>query len=94
MTRARLRPFVVKEVRALLPVWLASACAGRPAAVRSAVPRRRRPRLLVYGVGSVALGALSIGHEYTHRTLTLLLSQPGAADGSSCVKLRCWPRCC
>ena len=32
--------------------------------------------MIVYAVGTVALGALSIGHEYTNRTLTLLLSLP------------------
>ena len=32
--------------------------------------------LLAFGFGSVALGAQSFGHEYSHRTLGLLLSQP------------------
>ena len=32
--------------------------------------------VIAYVLGSVALGALSIGHEYTSRTLTLLLSLP------------------
>jgi hypothetical protein len=32
--------------------------------------------LLGYAFGSVALGAQSFGHEYSNRTLTLLLSQP------------------
>ena len=32
--------------------------------------------LLGFAFGSVALGAQSFGHEYTHRTLGLLLSQP------------------
>ena len=30
----------------------------------------------VYFLGSIALGALSMGHEYSGGTLTLLLSQP------------------
>ena len=32
--------------------------------------------LLGFAFGSVALGAQSFGHEYSHRTLGLLLSQP------------------
>ena len=32
--------------------------------------------MVAYAIGSVTLGSQSIGHEYTHRTLTLLLSQP------------------
>ena len=32
--------------------------------------------LLAFAFGSVALGAQSFGHEYSHRTLGLLLSQP------------------
>ena len=31
---------------------------------------------VAYGLGAVALGALSMGHEYTGRTLSLLLTQP------------------
>ncbi len=38
-------------------------------------------------LGSVALGALSIGHEYTNRTLTLLLSLPAARRRLYLVKL-------
>jgi hypothetical protein len=66
-----------KEVRALLPVWLgclALMVAGAAAdhgALRDFV-------MMFYCAGSVALGALSIGHEYAHGTLPLLLSQPGS----------------
>jgi len=68
-------PGITKEIRALLPLW--SAClfvltAGEvtgSAFVRDA-------GVLVYGLGSIALGALSIGHEYAHHTLGLLLSHP------------------
>jgi hypothetical protein len=70
----RIRPFVVKELRALLPVWIASALAIAAAAVSG--PRNHEFGLLAYGFGSVALGSQSIGHEYTSRTLTLLLAQP------------------
>lgn len=62
---------VLKEGRALAPIWLAAAVA----VVAS-------PRLglglgvFAYVAGAVALGVFSIGHEYAHRTLTSLLAQP------------------
>jgi hypothetical protein len=74
MRAGRIRPLVAKELRALLPIWIASAVA-MVAAVMSG-PRNHELGLLAYGFGSVTLGAQSIGHEYTCRTLTLLLAQP------------------
>jgi hypothetical protein len=62
---------VIKEGRALAPIWLAAAVA----VVAS-------PRLglglgvFAFVAGAVALGVFSIGHEYAHRTLTNLLAQP------------------
>lgn len=69
-------PFgMIKEIRALLPTWVActvaiaaSAVVGDPIVIGAGV--------FAYGLGSIALGAQSIGHEYSHRTLALLLSQP------------------
>ena len=76
MTHAHsLAPGIGKETRALLPVWL--ACTLVIAA--GAVSRDRIVLglgVLAYGLGSIILGAQSIGHEYAHRTLGLLLSQP------------------
>jgi hypothetical protein len=68
-------PSVVKEVRALLPTWL--ACTVVTGAV-GLLPDRRLLIVgaLAYTLGSVSLGAQSIGHEYTCRTLGLLLAQP------------------
>lgn len=68
-------PSVVKEVRALLPTWL--ACTFVTGAV-GLLPDRRLfvVGALAYALGSVALGAQSVGHEYTCRTLGLLLAQP------------------
>lgn len=87
MTRATLLPVgVTKEVRALLPAWL--ACLGAlSASAAVSDPRIRVFAVLAFGVGSVALGALSIGHEYTHRTLTQLLSQPVGRGRLYLVKL-------
>jgi hypothetical protein len=76
VTVARLLPFgVAKEVRALLPTWSASMLALIVARALDD-PKSYVLGLLVCGFGVVALGALSMGHEYTHRTVGLLLTQP------------------
>jgi hypothetical protein len=66
---------LTKEVRALLP-----ACAAIVAALVFSIgaPDALRLRLvmLVLAFGSITLGGLAFGHEYTCRTLTLLLAQP------------------
>ncbi len=41
----------------------------------------------MYLIGSVALGATSIGAEYTHRTLALLLSQPSPRSRILLIKI-------
>jgi hypothetical protein len=68
-------PLVTKELRALLPAWIASMLA---LCALPLVPAGGlfEGWILVYGLGSIALGAHSIGHEYTYRTLSLLLAQP------------------
>jgi hypothetical protein len=63
-----------KEIRALAPLWL--GCAAIVWAGGLGDPFLFRAGFLSYLVGSAALGALSIGHEYTNRTLPLLLSVP------------------
>ena len=85
MTGRRVTPLAIKEVRALLPVWIASAIAITAAVLSDA--RNHELGLIAYGFGSVALGAQSIGHEYTSRTLTLLLSQPWSRRRLLCLKL-------
>jgi len=77
---------VTKEIRALLPTWLALTAAMGVVAL---IGDRRSYALgvLVYFLGSVALGAQSIGHEYTHHTLTLFLSQPARRGRLFLVKL-------
>lgn len=75
MSESLFSPSVAKEIRALLPTWLASVVAVFAAAV---VPEAGYSRLpsFAYAIGMLALGAQSIGHEYTHRTLPMLLSVP------------------
>jgi hypothetical protein len=64
---------IAKELRALLPVWAAAA----GAVLTPALVRELRPfGLPAYFIGAVALGALSVGHEYSHRTLALTLTLP------------------
>jgi hypothetical protein len=76
MMLARVLPLpVAKEVRALLPVWLGSlAAVAAAAAVGDGTPQDLGK--LAYGAACAALGALSIGHEYTNRTMATLLAQP------------------
>jgi hypothetical protein len=66
---------LVKEIRALFPTYAAiliAVVAGSFADSHTLIATG----LLAYAFGSVALGAQSFGHEYSHRTLALLLSQP------------------
>ena len=66
---------LVKEVRALFPTYaliLIAVVAGRFAESRTMIAIG----LLGYAFGTVALGAQSFGHEYSYRTLALLLSLP------------------
>lgn len=81
MTRAAvLSPALSKEIRALLPLWGASIAAIAAAFVWREGHRLLLPgpvlALLAYVVGSLAIGAQSVGQEYTYRTLPMLLSQP------------------
>ena len=78
---------LAKEVRALALPWVAClACMVVPAAIDA-------PRFLggisipAYFFGTAALGALSIGHEYTGRTLSLFLSLPARRERLLAVKL-------
>ena len=63
------------ELHALVPLW--SICT-LTVIVCSMIgqPEVRGIAILAYGLGSCALGAHAFGHEYGHRTLPLLLSQP------------------
>jgi len=77
---------VRKEVRALLPAW--SACTIAVIAGGAADDARVFwGGVLAYVVGSVALGAQSMGHEYSQRTLSVLLSQPAERRALLLAKL-------
>lgn len=64
---------VVKEARAQAPAFAAALIAVVAAA---AFTRFRPIGTIAYFGGAAALGALSIGHEYSYRTLGALLAQP------------------
>jgi len=81
---AALGASIRKEARALLPMWV--ACAGA-LIVMVYLGDRRPGGLLVYLLGSLALASWSIGHEYSHRTLPILLSLPLTRPRLLLVKL-------
>ncbi len=67
-----------KEFRALLPVWAAAAFTiGADPWLRGTGMHSLFPLgMFAYIVGSLALGAHVMGHEFTNRTLASLLVQP------------------
>ena len=85
---AALRSPISKEARALAVPWLACVlCMVLPSVLDD--PRMLGLSLSVsaYFLGAAALGALSVGHEYTGRTLSLLLSLPARRQHLLAVKL-------
>jgi len=87
MSRTAVLPFdVTKEIRGLAGVWLACLVAMVIPAV-SGVGALRGLGTAAYFLGTAALGALSIGHEYNHRTLAMLLSQPARRERLFLVKM-------
>jgi len=83
---ALLPPGVRKEIRALWPVWAACAAAIVAGGFLDGI-NTVTAAVFAYALGSVALGAQSIGHEYTNRTLTQLLSLPADRRRLYLVKL-------
>lgn len=63
---------IVKEARALAPIWLGTAVTIVAGTTAGMFPGA----LLAFILGAAALGVFSIGHEYSNRTLTSLLAQP------------------
>ena len=73
-----------KDLRAMSPALLASVVVMAAATALREVASSSDPAYFgfaaaaaaAYVLGSIALGALSVGHEFTHRTLAWLLVQP------------------
>ena len=64
---------IAKELRALAPVWGVAAIA----VIACGLVRDLYPfGIPAYFVGAGTLGAMSMGHEYSHRTLSTLLTLP------------------
>ena len=85
MMHARVLPRRGKEVRALLPAWLACLAAMVPArSRRNRDPSVSASRAIVVGVRR---SAAMIGHEYTNRTLARLLTLPVNRAGLLLLKL-------
>ena len=86
MTAKWVRAGVAKEFRALWLPW--AACLGVIAG-SALLPQRavRDVALPAYFLGMAALGALSIGHEYSHRTLGSMLSQPVRRESQLLMKM-------
>lgn len=77
MTRRRaLAALAFKELRELGPLWLGLlASLAVMALIR--LDRWGDPiSVALFALGVVALGTMSVGHEYRHRTLAVLLTQP------------------
>lgn len=78
-------PSIRKEVRALGPVWLATVIAILVFQPKAAILHDFDA--VAYFLGAAALGALSLGHEYTNRTLPFLLTVPAGRGRLLVIKL-------
>lgn len=76
MTAAMWRVSLRKELRALLPMWAVCMLALGAFAVDSTRYFLLPFGIFIYGLGSIGLGSYAMGHEYGHRTVGILLSQP------------------
>jgi len=65
---------IAKEVRAVLPAWL--ACAAVMIAAQQAGRGYDWLAAPAYFIGSAAIGALAVGHEYIHGTMAAQLMLP------------------
>ena len=85
-TSALMPTLVQKELRALAPVFTATAVLVALCRV-GLESELMTLGMGVYVLGAAALGALSLGHEFTHDTLGQLLAQPGHRARLLIVKL-------
>jgi hypothetical protein len=72
-----LSPLLLKEVRALAPVFFGTAAFVVACSVSTIRPVAFLGPI-AYVAGTIALGSLAIGHEYSYDTLGQILAQPGA----------------
>jgi ABC-type transport system involved in multi-copper enzyme maturation permease subunit len=84
---AMLPPVISKEVRALALPWLAILTCMLLPVVTDAPIWLGGLSVPAYFLGTAALGGLSVGHEYTDRTLSLLLTLPARRERLFAVKL-------
>ena len=75
-----------KDVQALAPMWVSTAVAIAAAPLLSGF-HLDIVALMAYVVGTVAVGAHVVGHEYSHRTMGSLLAQPARRRTVLAVKL-------
>lgn len=85
MTRA-IRSTAYNELRTLSPLWAAAAAMLALAGLTDNGSIEGMA-VSAYALGSVVIGAQVMGHEYSSRTLTLLLSQPISRHAIFAVKL-------
>jgi hypothetical protein len=78
---------VAKEFRALAIPWLACAAATIVPTLVQGPQYVGGVQVVAYFVGATVLGALSVGHEYVDRTLSLLLCLPVRRERLLLVKL-------
>ena len=84
---AMLPPLVNKEVRALALPWLACLVCVLLPAIANAPMWLGGLSVPAYFLGTAALGGLSIGHEYSDRTLSQLLTLPVRRERLFAIKL-------
>jgi hypothetical protein len=85
---------LAKEFRGIAPAWVSSAVVIVAAGVLTGLlfpgtgaSGLRSLGIAGYVVGTIAMGALAVGHEYGHRTLDGLLAQPVARQRLLLTKL-------
>ena len=85
MTGEQVRRLAAKEVRALLPLWMTcGAVVALSPFMRGAIHEVSGVAIVV---GTLALGAYSVGHEYMHRTVGVMLTLPADRRRIFIVKL-------
>ena len=81
----QVRTLLWNEARALLPAWVAGVLAASVAGLTRGDVRQFSQ--FAFSAATVALGAQSIGHDYAHRTLDLMLTLPVGRRRLFVVKL-------